>query len=169
MTYSSEEFELVDAAQNHWFHIPSSGLFIGREGQDLGEFVDELNTPWQPPLDAVKAELRERIDTEAEATRRKYITPGAGQALTYQQKAAEAARLQGDPVPDAAGYPLLAAEIGITAPTLAEVGQVVRAAHEAWMVLGAQIEAARLGAKKAIDLATTIEAACAGAEVMWPA
>jgi len=119
-------------------------------------------------IDSLKAALKASVDAAAEAERMKYITPGAGQAMTYQQKASEAVMLEDDPAPDPADYPLLSAEVGITAPTLAEVGAVVRAAHGAWILLGAAIEAARLGAKKAIDEAEDQATARAAAEVLWP-
>lgn len=129
---------------------------------------------WSPPdlqvadLDTIKASLKTGVDLAAEDERAKYITPGSGQAMTYQQKASEAVMLEDDPAPDPADYPLLLAEVGITAPTLAEVGVVVRQAHGAWILLGAQIEAVRLGAKKAIDEAETPEAATTAATVVWP-
>lgn len=98
----------------------------------------------------------------------KYITPGAGQAMTYQQKASEAVMLEDDPDPQPASYPLLSAEVGITAPTLAEVGATVRLAHGQWILIGAAIEAARLSAKKAVTEAATVEIAQAAAAVVWP-
>ena len=120
------------------------------------------------PLPDLKAELKAMIDAAAETERGRYITAGAGQAMTYQQKANEAVMLEDDPAPDPAAYPLLSAEVGITAPTLAEVGAAVRLAHGQWIVLGAAIEGIRLGAKRAIDLAWTAEAAEAAAAVTWP-
>lgn len=122
-----------------------------------------------PPLDEVKADLKNHLDAAAETERLKYITPGAGQAMTYQQKAAEAAACLVDIDPDPADYPLLAAEIGITGATLTEVAQTVYDAHQTWRVIGAQIEAARLGGKAAIDAAeTTEDAHTAFDAVAWP-
>lgn len=121
------------------------------------------------PLEAIKAALKASIDSAAETERRKYITTGSGQAMTYMQKADEASRYlaASDPVP--ADYPLLAAEIGITAPTLAEVAAIVNAAFTQWQQIGAAIEAARLGTKAAIDAAATAEdAQTAASAVAWP-
>lgn len=120
-------------------------------------------------LDDLKAALLLTIDAAAEAERLKYITAGAGQAMTYQQKASEAVMLEDDPDPQLAAYPLLSAEIGITAPTLAEVGVIVRQAHGQWILIGAGIEAVRLAAKRAVTEAATHEAAQAAADVTWPA
>ncbi|MFG1454755.1 hypothetical protein V5F44_21295, partial [Xanthobacter sp. V2C-8] len=94
---------------------------------------------------------------------------GAGQAMTYQTKAAEAIALAADASPDPAAYPLLSAEIGITASDLAGVGAVVRAAYGAWQVIGAGIERARLAGKAAVQAAEDEAEARAAAVVTWPA
>ena len=119
-------------------------------------------------LAALKSYLMARIDADAETARLAHITGGAGQAMTYGQKAAEAKACLADAAPDAAAYPLLSAEIGITAPTLEEVAAVVAAAHAAWTLTGAQIEALRLGAKAAVAAAADAETAEAAAIVSWP-
>lgn len=117
-------------------------------------------------LENYKTVLCSNIDTAAEAERSKYSTPGAGQALTYWAKTAEAK----DFLASGSGtYPLLTAEIGITAESLTAVAEAVITAYEAWTTIGAQIEAARLGAKKNIRSATNREAADAAASaVTWP-
>lgn len=123
-----------------------------------------------PPLDPLKAALKARLDADAETERLKYVTAGAGQAMTYQQKATEAADCLADPDPDAANYPLLAAEIGITGATLIDVATVINGQHQAWRFIGAAIEAARLGGKQAVDAAETVEDAQAAFDaVEWPA
>lgn len=127
--------------------------------------------PFEPPaLDSVKAGLKAQLDMDAEAVRLHFITPGAGQAMTYQQKAAEAAACLADADPDATDYPLLAAEIGITSETLAGVAAVVHGQHQAWRIIGGQIEAARLNGKKEIDAAGSVaDAQAAFDAVEWPA
>lgn len=121
------------------------------------------------PLDERKRATKASIDEAAELARLKYITPGVGQAMTYQQKAAEAATCMVDEDPQPFRYPLLAAEVGITAPTLAGVALVVSQAYAQWAVIGAAIEAARLGAKSAVDAATDAAAVHAVAEtIVWP-
>lgn len=120
-------------------------------------------------LAPLRVGLKATIDAAAEVERKKYITAGEGQALTYQRKAEEARACLSASDPQPADYPMLAAEIGITADTLIEVAEVVNAANAAWLVIGAEIEAARLGAKVAIDAASTAEEARAAAEaVAWP-
>lgn len=118
-------------------------------------------------MTALKRRLKSAIDAAAEAERLKYITGGAGQAMTYQAKTDEARRLADDQSPDPAGYPLLSAEVGITAPTLTDVGGMVMAAYQQWLQIGALIEAARLGAKQAIDAAETADAA-REVQPIWP-
>ncbi len=119
-------------------------------------------------LDTLKTALKRGVDGTAERERMRYITGGAGQAMTYQRKADEARACLADENPQPADYPMLSAEIGITAATLAGVAEVVNAAYEAWLMIGARIEAARLGAKAAIDAATTAEDARTAAAVSWP-
>lgn len=125
--------------------------------------------PPEPDLAAYKALVCARLDAEAEAVRARYITVGSGQAMTYMAKAAEAAAAVAEEDPEPADYPLLSAEVGITAATLAEVAAVVLAAHRDWQVMGAAIEAARLGGKAAVMAAEdAVAAAAAAAAVSWP-
>lgn len=133
-----------------------------------GEITEAADSAPSVDLDAVKSFLLAKTDADAETARLSHITGGAGQAMTYSQKAAEAKAFLADAEPDAANYPLLSAEVGITAPTLAGVAAVVAAAHAAWTVTGAQIEALRLGAKAAIAAADDTDAAHAAAAVSWP-
>ena len=136
----------------------SSGARPGRPARRLK--LGKIQTALLGSIDPVM--------TAAEGERLKYITPGAGQSMTYQQKMEEVRALAQDVDPDAANYPLLSAEIGITAPSLAEVATVVLAAFHLWQQVGAAIEGTRLGAKAAIDAAETVEAAEAAADVTWP-
>ncbi|QIO64768.1 hypothetical protein [Rhizobium leguminosarum] len=125
---------------------------------------------YQPTLEGLKAQLRVSIDFAAEAQRLKYITPGAGQAMTYQAKAAEAKAFLASEDPQQSDYPMLSAEVGITAGNLAAVAQIVASAYAQWQAIGAAIEAARLGGKAAVEAASDATAAQAAADaVTWPA
>ncbi|MFU0503999.1 hypothetical protein [Pseudaminobacter sp. NGMCC 1.201702] len=120
-------------------------------------------------LDEVKVALKSWIDASAEQERLKYITPGAGQAMTYQRKVEEARAASTEQNPDPADYPLLSASVGIDGPDLAAVAAVVLAMDAAWTQIGAAIEAVRLGTKKAIDDAAGEAAARAAVEAaVWP-
>ncbi|MFT0892958.1 hypothetical protein [Pseudochelatococcus sp. G4_1912] len=121
-------------------------------------------------LAKLKITLKAQVDAAAEIERYRYITPGAGQAMTYQAKAAEAITVLGlDPavIPDADDYPLLAAEIGITGATIREVAGVVLDLHRQWLQVGAAIERVRLTAKAQIDAAED-EATARTIEPTWP-
>ncbi|MGG7535360.1 hypothetical protein [Rhizobium sp. 12,4] len=121
-------------------------------------------------LPALKSALKAVIDATAETERLKYITPGAGQALTYAQKADQAQAYLAAVAPVDADYPLLVAEIGITGASAAEVANVIKANFAAWQMIGAAIEATRLGTKQAIDAAAAeLEARAAFEAAQWPA
>lgn len=122
------------------------------------------------------AELKQvrkvQVDASAEVERGKYITLGAGQAMTYQRKTEEA-RLYVQAVAaeqeiGPADFPLLQATIGIDGPTIGAVAELVLQMDAQWAVIGAAIEAARLGAKAAIDVAED-EAAVLAVQPAWPA
>lgn len=120
------------------------------------------------PLDRVKQQLKASIDAAAEAERQKYLTPGEGQAMTYQEKSKEVAAYRADPAPQESDYPFLMAGIGVNGSTLVEVVKTVEDRRAAWVTLGAGIERARELAKLAVDEATTEAAARAAADVTWP-
>ncbi|MGX5719943.1 hypothetical protein [Shinella zoogloeoides] len=121
------------------------------------------------PLEEHKRVAKARIDEAAELARLKYITPGSGQAMTYAEKATQARECLAATDPLEADYPLLAAEVEITASTLAGVAAVVVAAHSAWIGIGAAIEGTRLQAKAAVDAAEDAATVHAVADaIVWP-
>lgn len=130
--------------------------------------------PVERPLAEAKEEAKGIVDSAAEAARLRYITPGAAQAMVYQQKAAEARMLQAG---GAGPFPHLAAEVGITAKlggglaiSEAEVAEVVLATEAQWLLVSAAIETVRLTAKRAITLAENeAEVDAALAAIEWPA
>lgn len=130
---------------------------------------------------AARARVRQHIDTTAELRRQLVITPGAGQALVYERKRAQAEHCLencSDETPPPAGrYRLLQADVGITVEDSGDIGadvltiaRAVQALAVAWEDYAAAIEVARLGAKRAVDAATTaaaVDAVLAG--IVWPA
>lgn len=129
------------------------------------ESVDEPD----PTLEQSRSYYKVRIDADAEGSRGKYITLGAGQAMTYMQKAAEAKAYLAADMPDMSDYPLLLAEVGITAPTMSEVATVIATAFTQWQQIGAAIESVRLGTKAAIEAAETVDdVKAAAASAVWP-
>lgn len=120
-------------------------------------------------LDQLKMILKASVDAAAENERLKYITAGAGQALTYMQKADEARRYLSEDNPDPANYPLLSAEVGITAPDTRLVAETVSQAFILWQQVGAAIEATRLGTKAAIESSQSEDDAHAAFDLLqWP-
>lgn len=95
--------------------------------------------------DAVRHYL-DIVDQAAENARLKHLTPGSGQSMTYEVKHQEAL---------AGGGPMIQAEADALGMTVQEVIDSVLVARQQWQVLGAQVEAARLKAKKAIREAQT--------------
>lgn len=158
--------EIVDAAS-------VSNWWVGPDGSRRAVKVD---SDWQlePEADPevrlamARSQRKAAIDAEAERQRLRWITPGAGQAMTYQAKVDEARALavEGEEA-DPSHYPMLSAEVGITGATLQDVSGVVIAAYQQWQAIGAAIEAARLGGKRAVDLAETVEDVAA-IGVTWP-
>ncbi|WP_166304332.1 hypothetical protein [Bradyrhizobium sp. 2S1] len=116
-----------------------------------------------------KTSLMAKVDAKAEQIRGTYLTIGSGQAMVYQRKGEEVARLANDPDPDPANYPILSATVGIEGATIQEVAALVNATQEAWVKIAAAIETARLGGKAAIDAATSVQAANEAFDaIKWP-
>lgn len=138
----------------------------------LAEWLDAnpgaVRKSYTPDLQAEKANAVETIDRQAEAARGQYITGGAGQAMVYQEKQAEMFRYDADGAPLKENYPLMAAEIGITADTLQGVADAVRKAYNAWRVKGAEIEGVRIRAKDRVKSSTTVDAIRAAVPATWP-
>lgn len=164
----------------HGGNIPTDAVAITADehqalldGQSAGKIIvadDQgrpiLADPPPVPLERIKESAFTRIDTAAEAERAKYITPGSGQAMVYQRKLAEAgALLSGSD----GSFPHLEAEVGVTAPTLKAVAEVVLTMEEQWVHISAVLEGTRLIAKSLVRKATTpeeIEQIVAG--ITWP-
>ncbi|WCK12333.1 hypothetical protein G6L41_008625 [Agrobacterium tumefaciens] len=150
-----------------------SGLYHPDIVKDMLPSTSDVCAGWtfdgkrfQPPaaydgvsLSALQSILKSSIDASAEVQRLKYLTPGEGQALTYQRKVDEAKRASSDIAPSNDDYPLLAASLGIDGETLLDVAKVVLEMDRAWALIGAAIEKTRLSAKRDIDQALSEEAA----------
>lgn len=96
--------------------------------------------------DSAERHFLSLVDQAAENARLKHLTPGSGQSMTYEVKHQEAL---------AGGGPMISAEVEALGMTVQEVIDSVLVARQQWQVLGAQVEAARLKAKKAIREAQT--------------
>ncbi|MBM9615302.1 hypothetical protein JWJ90_13540 [Desulfobulbus rhabdoformis] len=99
------------------------------------------------------------IDQAASATCARHLSQGNSQDLRYAEKASEIKAYLLDDDPDEADYPVMAAEAAGCGVTLAEKATEIALIRETWVTLCANVEAARIGGKKAC-------AACADAESM---
>lgn len=145
------------------------------------DLLAERGVPAEAILAAAKVAACEQIDAAAEVARLTFITPGAGQAMEYQEAITQAvsaldAAAAGRPV-SAEEYPMLAATIGLdrdpstgaAATDVLGVARAVKAGYAAFAVPGAAIRGLRLSAKAAIDAAGTLAAIEAAARVAFPA
>lgn len=122
------------------------------------------------PLTPKQVAAKKAVDAAAAQRRACRMTDGFGQEMLYLQKEAEARACVADAAPDAGAYPLLAAEVGITGATLAEVAVAIIIRADECRADVADIEAVRLSAKQQIDAALSaaeIETILAG--ISWPA
>jgi hypothetical protein len=126
-----------------------------------GAFVDNL-----APL---TAQLLARIDAETGEFRKRFITVGPGQEMTYVHKGNEAKAFLADPNPDPANYPMLKAEADATERPIAALAADVAQAALFWTLLGSASEAARIGAKRAVEAAATAAGKKAAAVIDWVA
>lgn len=123
-------------------------------------------------LDACKRAAARSVNAVAESERMQYLTPGAGQALTYNAKLDEARLILLDPAAaDAldsaalrAAFPMVWASIPSDGATASTVAAMVQAKALAWAQVGAAIEKKRNTLLDAIDAAQTVEAVNA---VVW--
>lgn len=132
-------------------------------GEDMGALVKMLS---------------DRVDADAEACRLQFITPGAGMAMTYAEKFAQAQAVDtmGEATanalsePDAqAQFPTLSASVGLEAPTLWDAAQLVIERYAAFAQLSMSIERTRLAGKAAIKAATTVDGVrVAYGAIAWP-
>lgn len=99
------------------------------------------------------------------AVRLSYITDLPGQDMLYMAKVDEARAFISEAEPDPADYPLIASEVGVTAPTPFEVAQVFLNLNALWRYAAGQIDAACFQAEGAVMVApdaATITAIVAG-------
>jgi hypothetical protein len=128
------------------------------------------------PIEEIKAELTRRLDEAAETVRLKYITPGAGMAMTYQEKKDQAVAViaMGDAAANAlashgaAEFPTLSASVPVEAASLYAAAELVMQKYEQFAALSHVIESTRLQGKKAIGDASDAAAARAAYEaIQW--
>ena len=95
------------------------------------------------------------VNTAVGALRSQFITNIPGQEMLYLAKEAEAGAYLADPDPDLDDYPLVSAEVGITAATPYEVAQVYLNLGAYFRTVAAQLETLRLGYVTQLEAAAT--------------
>ena len=107
-------------------------------------------------VDAAKTHAIQDLDDLAERVRLRYITAGAGQALTYADKAAEAkAFLDGGAIGLPEDFPFLSEESAAREITLEAAANLILTTRQAWVPLGAAIEGVRMRGKIVIAAQST--------------
>lgn len=102
-------------------------------------------------LDLIKTLAARQVDRAAETFRLRFVSDGAGMAMTYQFKAAEAAAYIAD---SNVAVPFLSAEATARGMTVADLAAEVTAMVVQWTLIGSRIEGLRMGAKAALARAT---------------
>lgn len=103
--------------------------------------------------EARTAALARALELRA-AARLLYITDIPGQDAIYASKLEEARAYLADADPATADYPLIWSEVGVTAPTAADVAQVFLNLNALWKAAAAGIDGAYFGAQAAIMAAS---------------
>lgn len=107
-------------------------------------------------LKSAQVQARALLNIRMAKERARFITTLPGQEMIYLAKEAEAVRYVADPIPDLTRFPMLAAEIGITAPDAWQLAQIWLAMADLWREAAAQLEAYRLRISAEIDAAESL-------------
>jgi hypothetical protein len=156
------------------FYRPDGSIAFTADGDEAPPTLDmsglSMLSTDQPPVDlaawAVVDGALELVSLEparirAMATlsgwiasaRAQLITDLPGQDMVYLAKEAEARAWVAEATPDIAHFPLLAAEVGLTAPDADQLAQLWLNMAALWRSTAAQLEALRLSAQAAISAA----------------
>lgn len=146
----------------------SGSVYSNDAGRDVLLSTAEINTLRAVDIAVVLAEAEADIDAAAERARLRFLTPGSGQALEYQQTGDEAkaakAVIDGGGTPVATDYPMLKAEMDAQtaaggSPTFTDIiNQVVATPTGTavlWEQAGSAIKRLRRTGKLLCGVATT--------------
>lgn len=106
-------------------------------------------------LDEARQEAIFCVNQRVGRARQKFITDLPGQDVIYLRKEREAVAYLAEANPTLADYPLLSAEVGVTAATAYQVAQIWVHKSQSWQQTAAALEAIRLRGVNAIAAATT--------------
>lgn len=96
-------------------------------------------------LTAKKTEWVRQINVRVGQVRVKFVTDLPAQEMIYLRKEQEARSWLDSPSPNINAYPLMKAEVGITAPTANELAQIWLYMSNQWLEVAAVLEQIRLG------------------------
>lgn len=127
----------------------------------------EPYNPYPMSLDEFKMQKNNEIDQQAEQLRHKYLTPGSGQSMEYDETARQARivleEIANSNSPQWADYPMIEAEknaivdLGQSPPTIEEIANQIITEQNQWMQVGSQIKRVRRASKMMVNNATTHE------------
>ena len=121
---------------------------------------DPVAWQWVPPQShaADIAQAVRRINEAAGQTRLRFITDIPGQEMIYKAKLDEARAYLSGPEPESLdAFPLIAAEVGITAPDAFQIAMIWLWMAEIWVQAAAQIEAIRLQGTAGVQAAQSLD------------
>jgi len=104
-----------------------------------------------------RAEAVTRVNAEVSALRARFQTEGAGQAEIYADKRAEAVAFVAADAPDLADFPLLRAEVGVSAESAWQLAQIWLWKSDSARTIRDASEAVRMQAMAAIAGAASID------------
>lgn len=110
-------------------------------------------------LVAEKARVMDLLSQKVIALRKNFITDMPGQEMIYLRKEQEGLAylaLTEEPE-DLSMFPLIATEVGITAPTAFQVATIWAQLSSMWVTAAAQLEQVRLGTAAQISVSSTFE------------
>lgn len=121
-------------------------------------------TAFAPPVEDMaetrgqaKVAARAQLAAMMAAARTALITDLPGQDMIYMAKEAEARSWIAAAAPALAEHPMIAAEIGITAPDADSLAQLWLNLGALWRGAAAQLEALRMSTNAAIEAAATVD------------
>jgi len=134
--------------------------------EDMTTMVVSQAVFYSYPLDleAIRASAAAQIDNSAEQIRLRFLTAGAGQAITYTAKVEEAKAFQAN---NNALTPFLSAEANAIGVTIEALATEVLAKAAEWTTIGARIEGARMGAKTQLGKAANLAEIATATEIDW--
>jgi len=101
-------------------------------------------------LSVLMADSEVAIDNAASQACERYISTGVGQDMRYLAKYGQAAEYTAQEAPSEEDYPMLSIEAETCGMTVAEKAAEIIAVYDQWTALAGQVEALRIGGKKAI-------------------